>query len=70
MALRSEKTRSALAEFGVMANILRYLIVKEVFWYEVPRTLRGPAVGIRRLYLPSGVMNQVSDTKNYRVVKA
>ena len=48
---------------------LRYLIVKDVFWYEVPRTLRGLAVGVRRLYLPSGVMNQVSDTKN-RVVKA
>ena len=48
---------------------LLYLILKEVFWYELPRTLRGLAVGVRRLYLPSGVMNQVSDTKN-RVVKA
>ena len=48
---------------------LLYLILKEVFWYELPRTLGGLAVGVRRLYLPSGVMNQVSDTKN-RVVKA
>ena len=48
---------------------LLYLTLKEVFWYELPRTLRGLAVGVRRLYLPSGVMNQVSDTKN-RVVKA
>ena len=48
---------------------LRYLTLKEVFWYELPRTLRGLTVGVRRLYLPSGVMNQVSDTKN-RVVKA
>ena len=50
-------------------NTLLYLILKEVFWYELPRTLGGLAVGVRRLYLPSGVMNQVSDTKN-RVVKA
>ena len=50
-------------------DILLYLTLKEVFWYELPRTLRGLAVGVRRLYLPSGVMNQVSDTKN-RVVKA
>ena len=49
--------------------VLLYLILKEVFWYELPRTLGGLAVGVRRLYLPSGVMNQVSDTKN-RVVKA
>ena len=49
--------------------VLRYLTLKEVFWYELPRTLRGLAVGARRLYLPSGVMNQVSDTKK-RVVKA
>ena len=48
---------------------LLYLILKEVFWYELPRTLGGLAVGVRRLYLPSGVMNQVADTKN-RVVKA
>ena len=48
---------------------LLYLIVKEVFWYELPRTLRGLTVGVRRLYLPSGVINQVSATKN-RVVKA
>jgi len=48
---------------------LLYLTLKEVFWYELPRTLRGLAVGVRRLYLPSGVMNQVFDTKN-RVVKA
>ena len=48
---------------------LRYLIVKEVFWYERPRTLRGLTVGVRRLYLHSGVMNQVYATKN-RVVKA
>ena len=51
------------------AGYLLYLILKEVFWYELPRTLGGLAVGVRRLYLPSGVMNQVSDTKN-RVVKA
>ena len=50
-------------------TLLRYLTLKEVFWYELPRTLRCLAVGVRRLYLPSGVMNQVSDTKN-RVVKA
>ena len=50
-------------------TVLLYLTLKEVFWYELPRTLRGLAVGVRRLYLPSGVMNQVSDTKN-RVVKA
>ena len=31
--------------------VLLYLIVKEVFWYELPRTLRGLAVGVRRLYL-------------------
>ena len=48
---------------------LLYLTLKEVFWYELPRTLRDLSVGVRRLYLPSGVMNQVSDTKN-RVVKA
>ena len=42
---------------------------KEVFWYELPGTLRGLTGGDRRLYLPSGVMNQVYDTKN-RVVKA
>ena len=48
---------------------LRYLIVKEVFWYERPRTLRGLTVDVRRLYLHSGVMNQVYATKN-RVVKA
>ena len=52
-----------------LTRFLLYLILKEVFWYELPRTLRGLAVGVRRLYLPSGVMNQVSDTKN-RVVKA
>lgn len=54
---------------GGFTSYLLYLILKEVFWYELPRTLRGLAVGVRRLYLPSGVMNQVSDTKN-RVVKA
>ena len=58
-------------EFGLLAHValklLRYLTLKEVFWYELPRTLRGLAVGVRRLYLPSGVMNQVSDTKNHVV---
>ena len=48
---------------------LLYLTLKEVFWYELPGTLRGLTGGDRRLYLPSGVMNQVYDTKN-RVVKA
>ena len=51
-----------------VAVFLLYLTLKEVFWYELPRTLGGLAVGVRRLYLPSGVMNQVSDTKN-RVVR-
>ena len=48
---------------------LLYLNQKEDFWYELPGTLRGLTGGDRRLYLPSGVMNQVYDTKN-RVVKA
>ena len=48
---------------------LRYLIVNKVFWYELSRTLRVLTVGVRRLYLPSGVMNQVSATK-YRTVNA
>ena len=62
--------RGTTVQHGTALQLfLRYLIVKEVFWYELPRTLRGLAVGVRRLYLPSGVMNQVSDTKN-RVVKA
>ena len=26
-------------------GVLRYLTLKEVFWYELPRTLRGLAVG-------------------------
>ena len=38
-------------------------------WYEPPRTPRSLTVGVRRLYLPGGVMNQVAATKN-RVVKA
>ena len=42
---------------------------KEVFWYELPRTPRSLTVGVRRLHLPGGVMNQVSATKN-RGVKA
>ena len=50
------------------AASLRYLTLKEVFWYELPGTLRGLTGGERRLYLPSGVMNQVYDTKN-RVAK-
>ena len=50
-------------------HFLLYLIVKEVFWYELPRTPTSVTVGVRRLYLPDGVMNQVYDTKN-RVVKA
>ena len=50
-------------------HILLYLNQKEVFWYELPGTLRGLTGGDRRLYLPSVVMNQVYDTKN-RVVKA
>ena len=50
------------------AAFLLYLTLKEVFWYELPRTLRGLSGGVRPVYLPSGVMNQVSDTKN-RVVR-
>ena len=48
---------------------LLYLIVQGEIWYDLPGTLRGLTGGDRRLYLPSGVMNQVYDTKN-RVVKA
>ena len=59
----------ASTTFNLAMVCLLYLILKEVFWYELPRTLRDLSVGVRRLYLPSGVMNQVSDTKN-RVVKA
>ena len=54
---------------AALPHPLLYLILKEVFWYELPRTLRGLVEGVRRLYLPSGAMNQVYDTKN-RVVKA
>ena len=57
------------AKGGAERVVLLYLTLKEVFWYELPGTLRGLTGGDRRLYLPSGVMNQVYDTKN-RVVKA
>ena len=50
-----------------MVLCLLYLNPKEVFWYELPRSPRSLTVGVRRLYLPSGVMNQVYATKN-RVV--
>ena len=50
-------------------SAVSYRSLKEVFWYELPRTLRGLTVGVRRLYLPSGIMDQVYDTKK-RVVKA
>ena len=49
--------------------ILLYLTLKEEIWYDLPMTIRGLPGDIRRLYLPSAVMNQVYDTKN-RVVKA
>ena len=48
---------------------LLYLTLKEEILYDLPGTLRGLTGGDRRLYLPSGVMNQVYDTKN-RVIKA
>ena len=62
-------TGSTIGTSAAAGSVLLYLTLKEVFWYELPRTLRGLAVGVRRLYLPSGVRNQVSDTKT-RVVKA
>ena len=64
-------SRVSQAELGALGGVvdLLYLIVKEVFWYELLRTPRSLAVGVWRLYLPVGVMKQVSATKN-RGVKA
>ena len=47
-----------------LIQTLLYLNPKEVFWYELPRTPRSLTVGVWRLYLPGGVMNQVSAIKN------
>ena len=64
-----DPSRSFSTKTDEPGSCLLYLNQKEVFWYELPGTLRGLTGGDRRLYLPSGVMNQVYDTKN-RVVKA
>ena len=45
---------------------LLYLIVQGEIWYDLPLTIRGLPGDIRRLYLPSAVMNQVYDTKKPR----
>ena len=44
--------------------ILLYLTLKEEILYDLPGTLRGLTGGDRRLYLPSGVMNQVYVAQN------
>ena len=53
--------------FGLNVLLYGYLALKEVFWYELTRTLRGLTVGVRRLYLPSGVINQVYAKKKRTV---
>ena len=66
---RRGRRRDRCQKLATVEDGLLYLTLKEVFWYELPRTLRGLAVGVRRLYLPSGasgVMNQVSETKKTR----
>ena len=70
-AKHSEKRArdKARAARWALDNALLSLNPKEVFWYELPRTPRSLIVGVWRLYLPNGVMNQVSATKN-RGVKA
>ena len=67
LAARCWQSMDLCAE-GLCEDLL-YLTLKEEILYDLLGTLRGLTGGDRRLYLPSGVMNQVYDTKN-RVIKA